>query len=473
MGGVHMFFRSFFDESLAQMSYLVGCQQTGEAIVIDSARNIEPYLKIAKKEGFNIIAVAETHIHADFLSGSMEIAKHCGAIIYVSDEGDEDWKYNQVEDIDYQLLHNGSTFEVGHIEFRVIDTPGHTPESISFILTDKGGGSNQPMGIFTGDFVFVGDVGRPDLLEKAAGVEGSADIGASQMYESIQKFKKLPDYLQIWPGHGAGSACGKALGAVPMSTVGYEKLNNWALKEEDKETFIQTLLSGQSTPPKYFSMMKKLNKMGPAFMNESEIDRLEKPEALMVCGSNPVLLDTRRATEFAKAHVIGTINIPLNQSFTNWVGELVGYDQDIVLIAEEKKLKAIKENLYSIGLDRVVAFIEPTVALSDENYLEGYEDVTVGDAHNLTGNDAYYLLDVRNQSEWDEGRIEGATLRTLSQLENQIDDLPREKTILVHCRSGARSAIAASLLQANGYKNVKNVKGGYLAWVKAKYPVKL
>jgi hydroxyacylglutathione hydrolase len=467
-----MFFRSFFDEGLAQMSYLVGCQKTGEAIVIDAARKIDPYLKTAKKENLTIIAVAETHIHADFLSGSREIAKHCGAKVYVSDEGGEDWKYNEMEGVDYKRLRNESTFEIGHIEFEVTHTPGHTPESISFILTDKGGGSHQPMGIFTGDFVFVGDVGRPDLLEKAVGVEGSANIGASQMYDSLQKFKTLPDYLQIWPGHGAGSACGKALGAVPMSTVGYEKLNNWALKEEDKEAFIKTLLSGQTPPPNYFSMMKKLNKMGPALLDASEIDELETLEAFVAYKDQPILLDTRRASEFAKAHVEGTINIPYNQSFTNWAGELIGYDRDIVLIAEEKKLKAIQESLQSIGLDRVVAFIEPTVALTNQVHLERYEDVDVEEASNFLDDDAYYLLDVRNESEWEEGRIEGATLKTLSQLENQLDDLPSGKTILVYCRSGARSAIAASLLQANGYKNVENIKGGYLAWLKEKYLVK-
>ncbi len=254
-----MFFRSFFDENLAQMSYLVGCQQTGEAIVIDPARRIDPYFKTAKKEGLKIIATAETHIRADFIPGSREMAKRCGASVHVSDEGDEKWKYHQLEGIDYVLLKDGCTFHVGRIEFTVMHTPGHTPESISFVLKDQGGGSSEPMGIFTGDFVFVGDIGRPDLLEKAVGMVGSAELGANQMFHSLQRFKQLPDYLQVWPGHGAGSACGKALGAVPMSTVGYEKLNNWALLEEDKDRFVKMLLSGQSTPPKYFSTMKKLN----------------------------------------------------------------------------------------------------------------------------------------------------------------------------------------------------------------------
>ncbi|MEK4023319.1 MULTISPECIES: MBL fold metallo-hydrolase [Sporosarcina] len=461
-----MFFRSFFDESLAQMSYLVGCQQTGEAIVIDPARSIEPYLGMARKKGLKIIAAAETHIHADFVSGSREIAQHCDATLYVSDEGDEQWKYNQLEDIDYVLLKDGSTFMIGQIEFTVMHTAGHTPESISFVLTDKGGGSSQPMGIFTGDFVFVGDIGRPDLLEKAVGVIGSAELGASQMFQSLQKFKQLPDYLQVWPGHGAGSACGKALGAVPMSTVGYEKLNNWALREEDQENFIKTLLTGQSTPPNYFAMMKKLNKMGPPLVSEGKTNRIRTVKELEGHDANAVLVDTRRAAEFAKGHLEGTINIPFNQSFTNWAGELIDYNSEIILIAEESKLNAIKESLSSIGLDRIVGFIEPFDVLADDKQLESYGEVDVKQVQEYLLDDQYHLVDVRNESEWTEGRIEGAEHMPLNLLTKQLDDLPKGKTYLVHCKSGARSAIASSLLQAHGYKDVMNVKGGYLAWLK-------
>ena len=468
-----MFFRSFFDENLAQMSYMVGCQRTGEAIVIDPARCIDPYLKTAKKKGLRIVAAAETHIHADFLSGSRELAKDCNASIYVSDEGSEGWKYQHMDGADYMLLKDGDKFKLGLIEFKVMHTPGHTPESISFILTDQGAGSSQPMGIFTGDFVFVGDIGRPDLLEKSAGIAGSAELGARQMFQSLQKFKQLPDFLQVWPAHGAGSACGKALGAVPMSTVGYEKLNNWALKEEDEEKFIETLLGGQAMPPKYFAMMKKMNKMGPALVNHTEIDKLKNADELERYDSNTILLDTRRAAEFAKSHFKGAINIPINESFTNWAGELISYDQDIVLIATEEKMEMIKKSLFSIGLDRVVAFIEPTIVLAAQDFTESYEEVNVQQLNDLLADDRFYLIDVRNQSEWDEGRIEGADHQRLSVLVDHLDELPKGKTYLVHCRSGARSAIAASLMQANGYKDVMNVKGGYLAWRKEEFPVTL
>lgn len=466
-----MFFRSFFDESLAQMSYMVGCQRTGEAIVIDPARSIDTYLKTARKKGLKIVAAAETHIHADFLTGSRELARNCNAAIYVSDEGGGGWQYQLVDGIDYMLLKDGGKFKLGLIEFEVMHTPGHTPESISFVLTDQGAGVSQPMGVFTGDFVFVGDIGRPDLLEKSAGIAGSADTGARQMFQSLQKFKQLPDFLQVWPAHGAGSACGKALGAVPMTTIGYEKLNNWAFKEEDEEKFVKALLTGQATPPKYFAMMKKLNKIGPALVNHTEIGKLKNTEELKEYGNDVILLDTRKATDFAQAHYRGAINIPINDSFANWAGELISYDQDIVLITAEEKLEMIKKSLFSIGLDRVIAFIEPAASLADQESVESYEEVEIRQLNDLLADEGFYLIDVRNQSEWDKGRIEGAAHRSLNILAEQLDELPKGKTYLVYCRSGSRSAIAASLMQANGYKNVRNVKGGYLAWRKEEFPV--
>jgi len=466
-----MFFRSFFDENLAHMSYLVGCQRTGEAIVIDPARNIEPYLKTAEKEGLKITAATETHIHADFVSGAKELAKHCDATLYLSDEGDENWKYQYLDEVNHVLVKEGSVFTIGNIELKVIHTPGHTPESISFILTDKGGGSTEPMGIFTGDFVFVGDIGRPDLLEKAAGVVGTADIGARQMYQSLKKFKELPDYLQVWPAHGAGSACGKALGAVPVSTVGYEKLNNWALKIEDEEEFVKALLAGQPEPPKYFAMMKKVNKIGPEYVKGETIPVLSSAQELEKFGGKTVMVDVRPSNSFAEAHYQGSINIPFNKSFTNWAGWIINYDQDIVLIAEESQVSEIRKVLASIGLDRVVASIDPSTVLKDEEKLESYEEIDVQQLQEHLNDDNYVLIDVRNQSEWDAGRIESAKHIMLGTLLDQLHELSKDKKYIVQCRSGARSAIGVSLLQANGFKNVVNLKGGYLAWAKEKLPV--
>ncbi|KIQ93777.1 putative polyketide biosynthesis zinc-dependent hydrolase BaeB [Anoxybacillus thermarum] len=465
-----MLFRSFFDEQLAHMSYLVGCQRTGEAIVVDPGRNVDWYIDTAKKEGLQIVAATETHIHADFVSGAKELAKRCGAKLYLSDEGDANWKYQYLDEVDYELVKEGSIFTVGNVEFKVLHTPGHTPEHISFILTDKGGGSTEPMGIFTGDFVFVGDIGRPDLLEKAAGVAGTADIGARQMFQSLKKFKALPDYLQVWPAHGAGSACGKALGAVPVSTVGYEKLNNWALKIEDEEEFVKLLLAGQPEPPKYFAMMKKVNKIGPAYLNEEEVPALQTCEQLDDYKTNGAfILDVRPSQQFAESHYAGAINIPFNKSFTNWAGWFINYDQDIVLIANQEEVQAIRKALAYIGLDRVVAYIEPSVALQGE--VESYEEIDVHQLQQYLKDDRYHLIDVRNQAEWDEGYIEGAQHIMLGTLADRLHEIPEGKTYIVQCRSGARSAIGASILQAKGFKQVLNLKGGYLAWTREKLPV--
>src|SRR5690606_37777874 len=252
-----MFFQHVYDKSLAQASYFIGCQKCGVAMVIDPKRDVDTYLEIAKQNNMQITHVAETHIHADFLSGSRELAALTGAKLYLSNEGGPDWQYQ----FDHVGLKDGDEFKVRNLKIEVIHTPGHTPESISYLLTDVPA-SDKPVMLFTGDFVFVGDIGRPDLLEKAAGMIGPQDAGAKQMFKSLKRFSELPDYIQVWPGHGAGSACGKALGAVPSSTVGYEKIRNWAFQyDSDEKGFAKYLLEDQPEPPKYFAMMKKLNKI--------------------------------------------------------------------------------------------------------------------------------------------------------------------------------------------------------------------
>lgn len=214
-----MYLRYFYNDKLAHASYLAGCPVTGEALVIDPDRDVEPYLQTARKEGMNIVAAAETHIHADYVSGARELAEQAGAKLYLSGETQGGTGYPYTRNLDHQLLKDGDSFQIGNLRLDVLHTPGHTPEHLSYLLTD--GGVDEPMGIFTGDFVFVGDVGRPDLLEKAVGVSGSAAIGADQLFHSLKRFKELPDFLQVWPAHGAGSACGKALGRFlpPLSDM--------------------------------------------------------------------------------------------------------------------------------------------------------------------------------------------------------------------------------------------------------------
>src|SRR5690606_16470446 len=283
-----MFFQQVYDKTLAQASFFIGCQAKNEAIVIDAKRDIDSYLEIAKQNNMKITHIAETHIHADFLAGSRELAEVTGAKLYLSDEGGENWQY----EFPHVGLKEGDVINVGNLSLKVMHTPGHTPESISFLLTDHPA-SEEPVMIFTGDFVFVGDIGRPDLLEEAAGLVGTKEIGAQQMFESLKKFAALPDYVQVWPGHGAGSACGKALGAVPSSTVGYEKIRNWALQfGGDYEGFKNYLLSDQPEAPVYFAMMKKLNKVDRPLLVEVpehptlSVEEVEKMDDI-------TLIDTR------------------------------------------------------------------------------------------------------------------------------------------------------------------------------------
>ena len=232
-----MILKRFYDDGLAQASYLIGCSATGQALVIDPNREIEQYLEVARAERVRITHVTETHIHADFVSGTRELAARTGATMLLSAEGGADWQYEFRNDPGVQLLRDGDRFPIGNVVVQVMHTPGHTPEHIIFFITD-GAAADKPIGVVTGDFVFVGDVGRPDLLERAARVQGSMTQSAHALYQSVQRFKQQPDYLQIWPGHGAGSACGKGLSAIPHSTVGYERMFNWAFADQDEATFI-------------------------------------------------------------------------------------------------------------------------------------------------------------------------------------------------------------------------------------------
>ena len=260
-----MLLKRIYDTKLAQASYLIGCAATGEAIVVDPNRDIDQYLRAAADEGLTIAVVTETHIHADFVSGSRELVERTGAQLLLSDEGDADWKYAFASAASATLLHDGDSFMVGNLKFEVMHTPGHTPEHLTFLVTDTPA-TDRPMGAITGDFIFVGDVGRPDLLERAAKMQGTMEASARTLFRSLQRFKQFPDHLQIWPGHGAGSACGKALGAVPSSTLGYERFANWGLATTSEDEFVQAVLAGQPEPPKYFAEMKRINKMGPAIL---------------------------------------------------------------------------------------------------------------------------------------------------------------------------------------------------------------
>ncbi|MET1030372.1 MBL fold metallo-hydrolase [Domibacillus tundrae] len=457
-----MLFRSIFDEKLAQYTYLIGCQRTGEAIIIDPPRHVDHIIKEAKKEGMTITAAAETHIHADFVSGARQLAVKHGAKLYLSDEGDENWKYQYIDGINAELVKDGMKFKIGNIEFKVMHTPGHTPESVSFVLTDIGGDASKPMGIFTGDFVFVGDIGRPDLLEKAAGIQGTADRGAKQMFQSVQRFKQLPDYMMVWPAHGAGSACGKSLGAVPTSTVGYEKQFNWAMEINNEEEFVTELLKDQPEAPVYFAEMKRVNKAGPAIVEAGEPAWAGSADEVIEWAkeNKHVLLDTRPAEEFEKGFVKGAINIPFGKMLANWAGWLIGYDEKIVIIVEKADAEEALIALRSIHLDDVVKLAAPHTMASAAT--ETYETVKVAQFEQLK--ESAQVIDVRNDSEWKQSHMKGADHKMLGLLRKTGEELDKTKPVLIHCQSGVRSAIAASVMKHLGFEDVTHLKGGFSAW---------
>jgi hydroxyacylglutathione hydrolase len=474
-----MIFQRFFDDKLAQASYLVGCVATGEAAIVDPNRDVEPYVRAAEREGLRIVAVTETHIHADYLSGSRELAKRTGAKLYLSDCGPADWKYGFAKEDGAQLVKEGSEIKIGNVILRVLHVPGHTPEHLSFLIID-GAATTEPMGIITGDFVFCGDVGRPDLLEKAVQVKGAAEASAKVMWQSLEKFRALPDHLAVWPGHGAGSACGKGMSSVPSSTVGYEKRVNWAFQAKNERDFIDGVLAGQPEPPAYFATMKRLNRDGPRVLGGLTLPPLldfsaisYQPSAIgQKNGAAPVLVDLRSGADFAAGHIPGSLSIPLNKSFTTWAGSLLPYDRDIQLIFPDRDAAGLKEavrDLALIGLDRIAGYW--TVDAIDWWKEQGRPLATIS-VFSPAEQAAKKLkiVDVRALSEWEQGHIPGAIHIPLPELADRLDELPTDGPIVFQCQGGGRSMIAASLVQANGKDDVINLTGGFGAWVKAGLP---
>ena len=466
-----MILKRFYDPKLAQASYLIGCGKTGESIVFDPNRDIAQYLAMAKSEGVRITHVTETHIHADFVSGSRELAARAGAQLFLSGEGGPDWQYGFAADARATLLHHGSVIKVGNVKIDVLHTPGHTPEHIAFVVTDTAA-ATAPIGIVTGDFVFVGDVGRPDLLEKAAKVKGTMDQAARTLFRSLQSFKSQPDYLQIWPGHGAGSACGKGLSAIPHSTVGYERMFNWAFAITDENTFVEQVLAGQPDPPTYFAEMKRVNRDGPPILGERPpAPRVDSSKLAALLAGNTTVIDTRTTAEYATGHVPGTLNIPLNKSFNTYAGWFVPYDRDIYVIVKDgdKAAEAVKD-LAMIGLDRVAGYLglEAIQAWAErDGGLTGIRQVQAGELADLMKEGKATVIDVRAKSEWDEGHIPGVRNIPLGHIAEHADELPKDAPLVLHCQGGGRSSIAASVLRGQGFENVANLVGGYSAWEKA------
>jgi hydroxyacylglutathione hydrolase len=466
-----------WDLKLAQAGYLIGCTEAQEALVVDATRDVDQYLALAASLNLRIAHVTETHIHADFVSGSRELAARAGATLYLSDEGGPDWRYDFAASDRAVGLHEGDRFAIGRVGITVLHTPGHTPEHLTFLVTD-GASATEPIAAVTGDFVFVGDVGRPDLLERAARVKGSMESAARTLFRSLQRFKAQPDYLQIWPGHGAGSACGKGMSPIPHSTVGYERRFNWAFGVADESEFVRLVLAGQPEAPRYFGMMKRINKEGPRTLGHlPRPNPLPAERVMEALDAHELVVDTRTSTEYASGHLPGSINIPFNNSFTTWAGWVLPYDRDVYLVSAKpdgRQSELALRDLAMIGLDRVAgsfgldALGEWTRA---GRTLAKIARISAPDlAARLEAGDAT-LVDVRSRAEWEAGHVPGATHLPAGEIADRMEELPRERPLAVHCQGGTRSAIAASLLDAHGVTGVLDMPGGFSEWERAGLPV--
>lgn len=450
----NLFFLRVFDPTLAQTSYVVGNRQSNEAIVIDPKRDIDTYLKIAEDNNLKITRVTETHIHADYLSGAPELAFAKGAKLILSGETDPDWKY----EIPHNAIKDGDKITMGNIILEAMHTPGHTPESLTYLLTDLSV-SNKPQKALTGDFIFVGDVGRPDLLEKVAGQVGSQDTGAKQLYASIQRFSKLPDDLEIWPAHGAGSFCGKSLSDEPHSTLKHEKLTSNAFQfANDEKGFVKYILDGQPEPPKYFATMKQWNRIPrPLLVEVPKRHKLSTSDFLTAQKNGLTVVDARKLETVAKGHIPNSLHIEGNKSFSTFMGWLLNYQTQYVLIADESEMEDLTRKLMRIGMDNMYGYVSNPQSLGIP--LKQTNVLSKTDFKTYFNNKNVQIIDVRSKSEFKSGHISTAENIVLADLENNFSKVSKDKEVIVHCKSGTRAAMAYSILKKQGFENVKTYVG--------------
>jgi len=460
-----VFFRQIYDEGLAQASYVIGDESTGEAVVVDPRRDIDVYTDLAARHDLRIVAVAETHIHADYLSGGRELAAAVSAPLYVSGHGDAKFGYlTEQEGVRVDLVRNGDVIPIGAVRARIRHTPGHTPEHICFEIFDD---KKQPMMLLSGDFLFVGDLGRPDLLEEALGAVGNARASAHTMFASLRStLAELPDFVQIWPGHGAGSACGKALGAVPSTTLGYERRFSWwsAYAESGNEGgFVDALLEGQPDAPTYFARTKRLNRGYTQLLGGlPDPPRLTAAVLKAALVDGATLIDTRPRGEFSTLHVEGSISVPDQPSFSARAAWFASPDHPIVLLAQPERVEALVRRLVRVGLDNIAGYIAdvkgtglPTASLPG---------IELDEAQRRWSSDEAIVLDVRQLGEFAEAHVPGATHISSGRLRSKIADVPKNKPLLVMCARGDRSGSAASVLSALGFKNIASVPEGFDEW---------
>jgi hydroxyacylglutathione hydrolase len=444
-----MHLKRFFVEGLAHASYLFG--SNGEAAVIDPKRDVDDYIEEAERAGLSIIAILNTHPHADFASGFRELAQRTGAKTYVSHLAPA--KYEHVDGKDSDRV------KVGSLEVELLETPGHSPDSLSFLVHENG----KPALIFTGDLLFVNDVGRPDLRDADENPSGLA----SKLYDSLfHKILALPDDVKVYPSHGAGSLCGRAISDAPFSLVGQERKLNWAMQIRDRNEFVRQMTANLPDRPAYFSYDVDINLKGAKPLAEVPMPRLTTEQELSQAMQNgAAAIDTRPAEEFGAGHFPGSINIGLGSpNFSSWTGFMISGEKPIVLVVRsEKDAQKARLHLARIGFDNVSGYVVADT-LTNKHKLQ---QISVQELKASLTNDGPFLLDVRTPSEWQAKHIESAQHVPLSSFARRIPDLPKNRTIAVICGSGYRSSIATSMLQARGYNSIENVTGGMEAFTEA------
>ncbi len=456
-----MFFRQYELGCLSLFSYLIGDTTTGRAVVVDPQRDVAQYLADAEDHGLHIERVIETHVHADFLSGHLELAAATGAAVSYGSRAETDFEIDPLED--------GQRLELGEVVIEVRHTPGHTPESISLVVWEHAE-DPEPWGVLTGDTLFIGDVGRPDLLSSTG---WSATDLARDLHRSLhEQILTLPDATAVYPAHGAGSACGKNLSTATASTVGEQRTGNYALAIDDPDEFVAAVTAGQATAPRYFPFAADTNRRAHELLHEDAPPPLDVDAALEVVRSGGVLLDTRPPEDFASGHVRGSVNVGLDGRFAEYAGDVVLPGQDVVVVTEPGHEAEARTRLGRIGFDHVVGHLADV----DRVLLERPE--LAGTASRLSADDAagwiddpsIQVVDVRNPGEVADGAVPGATTIPLAELLGRVGELDPAATTVVYCAGGYRSSVGASLLRSKGFARVADLQGGYGAWKAATGP---
>ena len=455
-----MYFEQFYLGCLAHASYLLASQ--GEAVVVDPQRDVDIYLKAAEEHGVKIRHIFETHLHADFVSGHKELAARTGAKIYIGARAGAGFPHVDVQD--------GFELRVGKIVIRALDTPGHTQESICLVIVDEEK-STDSWAVLTGDTLFIGDVGRPDFSKEHTPAEL-----AGMLYDSLQnKLLALGDDVLVYPAHGAGSLCGRNMRAERSSTIGTERLTNYALQIKSRAEFIRQLTTNLPTRPEYFLQDAEINRRGASALNDiGELLAFTPAELKARLDEGAVALDVRPGDQFAQAHVPGSINIALSGQFASWAGTVLGLSTCPMLIAEStEQLSEARLRLARVGIESVAGYLQGGVAAWKQAgfALAEVPQITVQDLHNSLQAEASQVLDVRREPEWNAAHIESATWWPLDNFKISTPEIDRDRPVAVHCKGGYRSMIACSLLQRAGFTNVTNVIGGFDAWQEAKLPV--